>query len=309
MAEDFGIFSVDKRSTGKIKFGFDTDVAQRTEANEQLQDLVTYTLYTANFDIRYNHSPKFGVSTDLKYDFRDYQNLSSVNKYYTDILTRTVGVSAYYIYSPKLDFFLNYNIANHKGESEGGRNFFTNNDVATIRLGADGTFTKKLSGRASIGYAFRTFDNSISPSDEGIVFSTSVTWQFRQKTGATFGMNKNFMPSAQDNAMDSASYHVNLTHRFTPQMIGTAGYFYTNTDFLNYRTDPRGLVKSPLIDPKSVIYNRNDVMQGINLSINTAITKYLSTMARYSYTSIDSGYGSNYSNERHLLSFTANLSY
>ena len=46
MAEDFGLFSLDKRTAGKIQFGFDTDIGQRTEANEQLQDLISYTLFS-----------------------------------------------------------------------------------------------------------------------------------------------------------------------------------------------------------------------------------------------------------------------
>ena len=311
MAEDFGIFSLDKRSAGKIKFGFDTDIAQRTESNQQLQDLVSYTLYTANFNIRYNHSPKFGVSTHLKYDFRDYQNLSSIQKYYTDMLTREIGASLYYIYSPKLDLYTNYHFTKNYGKSDQGRNFFTNNDVSTISIGAEGTFTPKINGNVSVGYSFRTFDNAITPSQEGVVFSTSVNWQFRQKTGVSFGFSKNYSPTAQDNAMDSQSYHVNLTHKFTSRMIGSAGYFYNHSDFLTYRTDPRdsSIVNSTLISANDVIFDRTDVMQGITLSVNNAITKYLSTIARYTYSTVDSGYGDSFSNERHLLSFAASLSY
>ena len=311
MAEDFGIFSVNKRSAGKIKFGFDTDVSQRTESNQQLQDLVSYTLYTANFNVRYNHSPKFGVSAQAKYDFRDYQDISSIQKYYTDMLTRQVGATLYYIYSPKLDLYADYNFSKHYGKSEEGRNFFTNNDVSTIRIGAEGTFTPKISGDASIGYAFRTFDNSVSEAEEGIIFSTSVTWQFRQKTGVSIGLTKNYMPTSQDNALDTSSYHVSLTHKFTSRMIGTAGYIYNNSDYLTYRTDPRdpAIINSSLINPSDVIFDRTDVMQGINLSVNNAITKYLSTVARYTYSTTDSGYGDDFSNERHVLSFTVNLNY
>ena len=73
MAEDFGLFSVDKRTAGKIQFGFDTDIGQRTEANEQLQDLISYTLYSVSSNVRYNHSPKFGVGSDVSYELRKYQ--------------------------------------------------------------------------------------------------------------------------------------------------------------------------------------------------------------------------------------------
>jgi hypothetical protein len=304
MAEDFGIFSVDKRTAGKIKFGFDTDISQRTETNEQLQDLVSYTLYTANFEVRYNHSPKFGISIEAGYDFRDYNDLSSISKYYTDILTTNFGSTVYYIYSPKLDLYLNYNFSKFHGKSKAGRNFFTNNDVSRISVGAEGTFTPKLSGNASVGYAFRTFENTITNDEEGLIFNMGLNWQFRQKTGASFNLMKSFLPTAQDNAMVFSTYSANITQKFSPQLLGSAGYFYSTSDFLSYRFRPYDSLASG-----STIYDRTDIMQGLNLSVSNAISRFLTATARYTYTTTDSGYGSDFSNERHLLSLSATVSY
>ena len=57
----FWPFSVEKRTAGKIQFGFDTDIGQRTETNEQLQDLISYTLYSVSSNVRYNIALNLGL--------------------------------------------------------------------------------------------------------------------------------------------------------------------------------------------------------------------------------------------------------
>ena len=304
MAEDFGLFSVDKRTAGKISFGFDTDISQRTESNEQLRDLVSYTLYTANFDIRYNHSPKFGISAEFGYDFRDYQSTSTLGNFFTDIETESIGVNLYYIYSPKLDLFLNYNFSRNDGR--GDRDFYIDSEVSTVSFGAEGTFTPKISGSASIGYAFRTFDNSLVNSDGGLIFNSGVNWQFRQKTGLSLNFRRNFIPTAQDNALEMSSYNLSLIHRFTQRTTGTFAYTFTDTDFQTYLINP-DTVPAQFAD--SNLTGRTDNSHTLSLMVDTQLSKNIRGISRYSYTDFESGLGDIFSNERHLLSFSATLSY
>ena len=155
MAEDFGLFSLDKRTAGKIQFGFDTDIGQRTEANEQLQDLISYTLYSVSSNVRYNHSPKFGVGSDLTYELRNIKNKFSGIAYH-DMRSLSIGSSAYYIYSPKLDFFLNYQYVIN--ESPNSNSDFINNTVQNYTLGMEGQITPKLSGNLSLGFGVRDYE-------------------------------------------------------------------------------------------------------------------------------------------------------
>ena len=305
MAEDFGLFSVDKRTAGKISFGFDTDISQRTEANEQLRDLVNYTLYTANFNIRYNHSPKFGISANYGYDFRDYQSTSTLGNFFTDIETQNIGVNLLYIYSPKLDLFLNYTLSQHDGR--GVRDFFIDNEVSTFMIGAEGNFTPKISGNVSIGYANRTFDNSLVNSEGGLVFNSGVNWQFRQKTGLSLNLRRNFMPTAQDNAIETASYNISLIHRFTQRTSGTLAYTFNDNDFQTYAGQPP--IPPPYLDPSRVLGGRTDKSHTVSLMVDTQLSKNIRGISRYSYTDFESGLGDVFSNERHLLSFSASLSY
>ena len=304
MAEDFGLFSVDKRSAGKISFGFDTDISQRTESNEQLQDLVSYTLYAANFDVRYNHSPKFGASINYAYNFSDYQNLSSLSKIYTDIESQSIGAKLYYIYSPKLDLYLSYDHTMYDGRT--GNSFYVNNDVSRVRLGAEGTFTPKIKGQAAVGYAFRSFDNAFVNSEDGFIFDMSVSWQFRQKTGLALGLGRQYIPTAQDNAMTSSNYNISLIQKFTRTMTGTVGYNYRVSDFQSYLIDPYTVPEDFF---EQNLQQREDTSHGFNLVIDNAFSPNLRGRAIYTFTTLDSGYGSIFSNERHLLSFSASITY
>jgi len=304
MAEDFGLFSLDKRSAGKISFGFDTDISQRTESNEQLQDLVSYTLYAANFDVRYNHSPKFGASINYAYNFSDYQNLSSISKIFTDIESQTIGADLYYIYSPKLDFFLAYDHTMYDGRS--GNSFYVNNDVSRVRFGAEGTFTPKIKGQASVGYAFRSFDNAFVNSEDGFIFDASVQWQFRQKTGLSIGLGRQYVPTAQDNASISSNYNISLIQKFTKTMTGTIGYNYRVSDYQSYLIDPYTVPEDFF---EQNLQEREDTSNGFNIVLDNAFTPHLRGRAIYTYTKLNSGYGDIFSNERHLLSFSATLSY
>ena len=94
------------------------------------------------------------------YQQRDYQQLSSQGIPYHDIQTISLGSSAYYIYSPKLDFFVNYEYV----ISESGSNStdFINNTVQNYFLGMEGDITPKLTGNLAIGFGTRDYDlNSI----------------------------------------------------------------------------------------------------------------------------------------------------
>jgi len=72
-----------------------------------------------------------------------------------------------------------------------------------------------------------------------------------------------------------------------------------------------------LIDPYTVpedffeqnLQEREDTSNGFNIVLDNAFSPNLRGRAIYTYTKLDSGYGSIFSNERHLLSFSATLSY
>ena len=115
-------------------------------------------------NVRYNHSPKFGVGSDLTYELRNYQKISSQGLPYHDMRSLSIGSSAYYIYSPKLDFFLNYQYVIN--ESPNSNSDFINNTVQNYTLGMEGQITPKLSGNLSLGFGVRDYETANVQSED-----------------------------------------------------------------------------------------------------------------------------------------------
>ena len=98
--------SLAKRVSNNAKIRFDAifDVGQKTETTVIENDLMSYTYFSVGINGRYNHSPKFGLGASTSYSYRDYQSRSGANPY-QDVTTTPISGKAFYIYSPKLDFF------------------------------------------------------------------------------------------------------------------------------------------------------------------------------------------------------------
>ena len=289
MAEDFGIFSVDKRSAGKVQFGFDTDISQRTETNEQLQDLISYTLYSADFSVRYNHSPKFGVSTNINYGFRDYKNFSGREESYQNIEDVNAGITAYYIYSPKLDFYLGHTFSIIDSPEPSN---FIKGSVNHTMFGIDGDITPKLTGNVQLGYATRSYDNSDLAAEDSMLFDVQLMWAWREKTKLSLNFMREFDPSPQDQGMLTTTFGTQVTQRFSKRVAGTLGAYYGTVDFSSYREFGPFFERS----------DRTDKRYGISLTVLAHLTSYLDGRFGYNYTNITSGLGDEFNNERHLLS-------
>ena len=297
MAEDFGLFSLDKRTAGKIQFGFDTDIGQRTEANEQLQDLISYTLYSVSSNVRYNHSPKFGVGSDLTYELRNYQKISSQGLPYHDMRSLSIGSSAYYIYSPKLDFFLNYQYVIN--ESPNSNSDFINNTVQNYSLGMEGQITPKLSGNLSFGFGVRDYETASVQSEDTFLFNAGLVWSWREKTKMSVNLNRGFAPSPQDQGMLTTDFQFQLNQRFSRRVAGTLGASYGIVDFTSNQK----------FGPFSQRNDRTDDRWGINFGILSNFTSYLDGRFGYSFVKTSSGFGDEFSNNRHLATITFVVQY
>ena len=134
-------------NNAKIRFSATFDLGQHVDTSVLEQDLVSYSYFTLGLGVRYNHSPKFGVSAGASYSLRDYQTGSVSERPYQDITTLPLQASAFYIYSEKLDFFTQYGFSRTKGSGSSAPSL-TDSDSHSISFGANGDLSPKLSGNA-----------------------------------------------------------------------------------------------------------------------------------------------------------------
>ena len=120
--------------------------------------MTSYTYFTAGINVRYNHSPKFGVGGGTFYNYKYYQSGGLEGAVYSDIETLPLSAQLFYIYSEKLDFYTNYTFQRTKDNNAGSASLIDGTNQA-ISLGAQGIYSSKLSGNARIGFSVNSFDN------------------------------------------------------------------------------------------------------------------------------------------------------
>jgi len=254
-------------NNAKIRFESTFDVGQVVGASVLDQDLVSYTFINSGFNVRYNHSEKFGLGGGTSYSYRFYQtNRDSDNQLNFDFSTLPLSARAFYIYSEKLDFFTNYTFSRSKADS-GSDPELTSSRSHSISVGADGEFSSKLSGSASVGYSLLDFDYSGSPNQHNLITNLSFNWKYNSKTSSDISLSRATAPSATGQSTISTSLRSGLKHRFTDTWSGSA---YISTGFTDYTTITEGS------------YSMTNHGLGINLS--KKISQVLSASGGYDLT-------------------------
>ena len=273
--------SIKKRisTNSKIRFSLDFDLGQSVGTDLTEGDLVSYTFFNTNLSTRYNHSPKFGLGSGINYEIREYQT-GAVRNDYQDLSTLPISSDLFYIYSPKLDFFLNHNYSKTRtsGDSSGMGNTISN----SYSFGVNGVLSPKLSGKVSVGYSRLSFKNANYSSRGSAVSNTSLSFKHNQKTTSQISIQRNFSPTATSSSQISTSMRYNLNHSFNPVMNGNVGISQMFSE---------------------VFINNLDSFEmkqfGFDVSLSRILSKYFTTMFSYNYNLISRN---NTTFNRHLIS-------
>ena len=220
-------------NNAKIRFESTFDVGQVIGASVLEQDLVAYSYINSGLNVRYNHSDKFAVGGGTSYSYRFYQTdkNSRTDQPNFDFSTLPISARAFYIYSEKLDFFTNYTFSRTRADSSGSE--LTSSNSHSISIGADGQFSSKLSGTASIGYSLVDFVNPSTPNQDNIITSLSVSLKHNSKTASSFSLSRSFSPTSMGDSTFTTSLGYGLSHRFTEDWSGSAKLSAGFTEFTN----------------------------------------------------------------------------
>jgi hypothetical protein len=272
-------------NNSKIRFDATFDLGQKVGASVLEQDLITYTFFDVGLNVRYNHSPKFGVGGGTSYNVKYYQQGTTSERPYQDLSTLPLTARAFYIYSEKLDFYTDYTFSRTRDDQSGSATL-SDSQSHTFSFGAQGDYSSKLSGNANLGYSFQHFENQSISKQDNLVSSLGVEWIFNVKTSIGFDLSRAFSPSAQGFSSFGTTSRVSLNHRFTEKVRGL-GYFSLGSSEYTYAS-----VRSSVRDSSSINF------YGFGINISKAISSKFSANGGYDYTLIDRGsetYG------RHLL--------
>ena len=269
--------SKNKRISNNAKIRFDAtfDLGQSVGASVLDQDLTSYTFFDAGLNLRYNHSPKFGIGASTSYNFKDYQSGSIQEQPYQDLSTLPLSLRAFYIYSEKLDFYSDYTLTRTKSDNQGAQTLIDSQSHA-FTLGAQGEYSSKLSGNANVGYSFINFDNASASKQDNLVSQIGILWTLNPKSSLNFDLSRTFSPSAQGFSTFGTSFRVTASHRITEKI--TAGA-YLSLAAIDYTHPPKS---------SGSLQNATSLNQyGIGMSLQKAISERISASGGYDYSYID----------------------
>ena len=279
--------SKNKRISNNAKIRFDAtfDLGQSVGASVLEQDLTSYTFFDAGFNVRYNHSPKFGIGAGTSYNIKKYQTGSVSDTPYQDLSTLPLSLKAFYIYSEKLDFYSDYTLQRSKAD-QATSSSLANSQSHTISFGAQGDYSSKLSGNANLGYSVQNYDSTSVSKQDNLVSSIGLNWKLNTKTSFGFDLNRAFSPSAQGFSTFSTMGRANVIHRIT-EKITSGAYFSFGT--VSYTHPPEG----------DTARDSNSLNQyGLGFNLNRQISERISASTGYDYSFIDQSTG-NYG--RHVI--------
>ena len=222
--------SLKKRLSNNAKIRFDAtfDLGQHIDTSIVEQDLVSYTYFTTNLNVRYNHSPKFGVGGGTSYSFKDYQSSSLENSYH-DLNTIPLSLRAFYIYSEKLDIYSDYTFT--KSISADSSLNAADSTNHSFSFGLNGEYSSKLSGNIGLGYSWMDFERDSLNTDNNFVSSLNLNWTHNSKTSTSYSINRQFSPSAQGSSTFSTNIAVGVNHKLTDRIRGSANTNYSVIDY------------------------------------------------------------------------------
>jgi hypothetical protein len=262
-------------NNAKIRFDATFDLGQSVGASVLDQDLTSYTFFDVGLNLRYNHSPKFGIGASTSYNLKDYQSGAVQEQPYQDLSTLPLSLRAFYIYSEKLDFYSDYTLTRTKGGHNGALTL-TDSQSHAFSIGAQGDYSSKLSGNANIGYSTLNFDNSSASKQDNLISQIGIKWTLNPKSSFNFDLSRTFSPSAQGFSTFGTSFRVTASHRMTEKITASA---YLSLAAIDYTHPPKS--SGSLQDATSLN------QYGMGMSLQKAITARISASGGYDYSYID----------------------
>lgn len=214
-------------TNSKIRFSASFDLGQSVGTDLIEGDLISYTFFNIGLNARYNHSAKFAFGTGTSYEVREYQSGTVFNDY-QDLESLPISSDVIYIYSPKLDFFLNHTY--QKTETSNSTLSLGNTTSHTISLGANGEVSSKLTGSGSVGYSNLSYQNNLMNEKTSFVTSANINLKHNSKTTSNVNLSRSFSPTASANSQLSTFFRYGINHSLSPTIRSDIGLSHSLTE-------------------------------------------------------------------------------
>ena len=214
-------------TNSKLRFSASFDLGQTVGTDLIEGDLISYTFFNIGLNARYNHSAKLAFGTGTSYEVREYQS-GTVNNDYQDLESLPISSDVIYIYSQKLDFFLNHTY--RKNETSNSTLSLGNTISHSFSLGTNGEISPKLNGSASVGYSNLSYQNNLMNDRSSFVTSANVNLKHNSKTTSNVNLSRSFSPTASANSQLSTFLRYGINHSLSPTLSSDIGLSHSLTE-------------------------------------------------------------------------------
>ena len=214
-------------TNSKLRFSASFDLGQTVGTDLIEGDLISYTFFNIGLNARYNHSAKLAFGTGTSYEVRKYQS-SAVNNDYQDLESLPISSDIIYVYSQKLDFFLNHTY--RKNETSNSTLSLGNTISHSFSLGTNGEISPKLNGSASAGYSNLSYQNNLMNDRSSFVTSANINLKHNSKTTSSVNLSRSFSPTASANSQLSTFLRYGINHSLSPTLSSDIGLSHSLTE-------------------------------------------------------------------------------
>ncbi len=216
-----------------------------TMANESVNDRTKSNDFLFDGSVEHLTTEKLGFRLT-----GNYQHSASLTTGYSDTERGSIGAHGVHLYSPKLKLLAGVTAGTAESGGENGRRAIDGSDVR-YTVGAEGEFTRKVTGEFHVGYAHRDLDGP-GAGDTGMLYLLSrVSWQAAEKTTWSLVAARDFGVSAADQSVKSTRFAIELSQRFSEKMIFDGSFGIDSSRY-------EGLGVVPAVPGARPIANRDD---------------------------------------------------
>lgn len=208
--------------TDKTTVNGSASYARVTGPNETVHDITTSDNLDLGGSFQNLFSEKLGYRLSAGYKDDNYQTAN-----YAETLSYNGGLSAVYVYSPKLTITGNYTHRESwvKDRPKGSGNPASKDERFTV--GFEGELAPKTSGVLEVGAQHRKFDNAAFGSGEdGFYAAVKLKWVPAEKTAVNIDLTEDFDTTATAQSAKAGSAQLTVTQTLDKEwsIDGSVGY-------------------------------------------------------------------------------------
>lgn len=206
--------------------------SRQTVANEAVNGRTKSDNLVLSGSLQNLFSEKLGYRVSGGFDGGSYLTTG-----YADVMSYNAGVSAVYVYSPKLTTTTGFNYRESWTDNRVAGSGDPSNKDYRYTIGFEGELAPKLSGTLDLGVVKNSFNSSQFDSSSAMFAGAGLKWVAAQKTTVSLNGSHDFGLTAANQSSKVGSVSLGVTHVLNPKWTLDGGLSYAHAGYQGLNQD------------------------------------------------------------------------